>query len=156
MGLIGIPILITLLIRIQDVRAKILEKRSPKAIKDEIAAFEELLAREEKELAEQVDKRKTAIAKAIASVELVNSPNLSRVAEELGRLQFYTGSAMGRKLMQRTLAVLDPKSKSVDVEPVPGQILSTVLLPGYDESLQRQIALVTSLTSSPEYSKEPQ
>jgi hypothetical protein len=146
MGLIGLPILITLLIRMQDVRAKVFEKRSPKAINDELSAFKELQSQEEISLAVQVEARRVALTEMTSKVDLLNSPDVSRITTELNQLSFFVGTERGRKFWETALRDLTHKGMLQDiaqkkVQDCAGQIVFTMLLAGYKESLERQLSV---------------
>jgi hypothetical protein len=73
-NIIGIPIIITLLFKIYDIRLKILEKQTFKAVKDEIAALQELQS-----LEEEILKKKLAKAEQYPSKDLDNKDIEERI-----------------------------------------------------------------------------
>lgn len=145
LGLIGLPFLINILIRIQDVRVKVLEKRSPKAVMEEISESEKLRSLEVQILTAQLEERRGALAKLIASVELLNHSGFSQIDAQFSRLSFYIGSAKGHRLYQAIVTEMSQRKRRstkgrliADVKP------STTLLSGYEESLRRQMNLMRS------------
>lgn len=137
MSLVALPLLVTLLIRMHDVRTKLLEKRTPKAIKDEITALEELAIRESETMAA----RQRALTSQLRGVFSTTPPietDVERVATEMGDLKFYLGGK-GNELYNRVAAILNlPRvAKSARRLPTPPDLLA-----GYRESLHRQSSLV--------------
>ena len=150
MSLIGLPLLVTLLSRVQDVRSKLLEKRTPKAIKDEIAALEELATREREAMAAQ----QRALSSQLQGVRPTIVPvgkDVERVATEMGDLAFYLGGK-GRKLYQRVANILNMPRVPEAAAHLPD---CPDLLAGYRESLARQSALIEEAKSSREWVYRP-
>jgi hypothetical protein len=135
-GAISVPLLVTLLSRAHDVRVKLLEKRTPKAIKDEIAALEELGERE----SQAIQHRLQTLTKQLDGARpltVADAAGVERVATELGDFQFFL-IGKGRGLYDQVSRILDlPKA------PDPRRLSAPLhLLAGYRESLARQTALL--------------